>query len=77
MSLDASDLVDQLLDDQARVNSAVDDGDIANLVADFQSIFGETVGFTGEAVTTTLTAPPHNWDDTPGTNTVYGFFSWA
>lgn len=75
MSLDASDLVDQLLDDQARVNAAVDDSDIANLVADFQTMSGELIGFVTEGVATTQPTSPHNWDQ--GANTVYGFFTWA
>lgn len=74
--LDASDFIDNLLDEQARFNSAVDDGDIANLVADFQTVSGELVGLTGaESVGTTTYTLPHNWDQ--GVNTLYGFFSWA
>lgn len=76
MSLDAGDFIDNLLDEQARLNSIADDGDIANLVADFQTLSGELVGFTGaETVTPTGLTLPHNWDQ--GANTVYGFFSWA
>jgi hypothetical protein len=77
MSLDASDFIDNLLDEQARFNSAVDDGDIANLVADFQTLSGELIGMVSEAVAATATAPPHKWDDPVTNNTLYGFFSWA
>lgn len=77
MALDSGDFIDNLLDEQARLNSLADDGDIANLVADFQIISGELVGMQAETVTPSATNPPHKWNDTPGTNTVYGFFSWA
>lgn len=75
MSLDGADFIDNLLDEQARLNSMADDGDVANLVADFQTIAGELVGFITEVLTTTGTNPPHNWNQ--GANTLYGFFSWA
>lgn len=76
MSLDASDLIDNLLDDQARVNSAVDEGDINNVVADVQQITGEKVGLTGaETITPTSTgSPPHKYDDG---QSQWGFASWG
>ena len=74
MSLDATDLVDGLLNEQARVNSALDAGDINQLVADFQGVSGETVGMT-ESLSTTVTGnPPHNWGDG---QSQWGYFSWA
>lgn len=76
MSIDASDLIDGLLNEQARVNSAVDDGDVNDLVADFQALSGEVVGLNGaETVTgTTMGHPPHNWGDG---QSPWGYFSWA
>lgn len=76
MSLDASDLIDNLLDDQARVNSAVDDGDINSLVADAQQVTGEAVGLNGsETLTGSATgSPPHKYDDG---QSQWGFASWA
>ena len=76
MSIDVTDLVDNLLDEQARLNSAVDDGDMNNAVTDSNVLGGDAVGFTGaETVTATSTgSPPHKWDDG---QTQWNFAAWA
>lgn len=73
MSVDANDLVEHYLDEQARINFAVDSGDINNLVGDIAGVSGETVGMT-ETVGTATTAPPHKYDDN---QSPYGFVSWG
>lgn len=76
MSMDVNDLLSSLLDDQARVNAAVDDSDINNLVADSQQVSGETIGLTEtvNAVTAGVSGLPHNWDDG---HSMWNFFTWA
>lgn len=77
MSIDANDLVEGLIDEQARRNAAFQNQPDVNAVV--EDIFAltpvETVGFT-ETVTPVSTNRPHHWDDTPGSNTVWGFWSW-
>lgn len=74
MAIDAGDLVDHFLNDQARVNSAIDTGDVNNLVADFATLgSGELIGFQAETITPTATSPPHLWDD--GTS-YWGLATW-
>lgn len=73
MALDASDLVESLMDEQARVNAAWDAGDVNNLVADVVGITGEGMGMT-EALVQSATHPPHKWSDG---QSAFGFFSWA
>jgi hypothetical protein len=64
VSIDAGDLVDNSLNEQARVNSAIDTGDVNNLVADFAVLgSGEPIGFQADALATATSTPPHLWDD--------------
>jgi hypothetical protein len=75
VSIDSGDLVDSILTEQARINAAVDDGDIANAVADAQSITGEKIGFVTETVAGIAAGvTPHLWDDG---QTTWGFFRWV
>lgn len=73
MALDANDLVESFLDDQARVNAAVDNGDINNLVADTATA-SDTIGFQAETVTNTDYAAPHHWGDG---HSFWGFVTWG
>lgn len=57
MALDAADLIDGMMNEQARVNSAIDAGDINNLVADTTGIQGERVGLIESFLTTVWTSP--------------------
>ncbi len=65
-----------MLTEQARVNQAVDDGDVNNLISDFQGVAGELVGLTGAetVAATTVGNPPHKWDDA---QTAWNYFTWA
>jgi len=60
--LNNDDLVSAFLDEQARLNFAVDDGDVNNLVADLVQVNTETVGMTESTSVTNL-----------GTNGVYKY----
>lgn len=73
MALDASDLVESFLDDQARVNSALDDGDPNNLVTDTAQVTGEKVGMQTETISTATTSPPNTYDGAA----TWGFVSWG
>ncbi len=73
MSIDSSDLVGQFLDEQSRINNAVDDGDINSLVVDNPGL-ADNLGSSTDAITTSATTPPHKWDDG---QSAWGFFSWA
>jgi hypothetical protein len=74
MALDASDLIDGLVNEQARLNSAVDAGDINNLVADFSALSGETIGFQSDSIATVAMTTPHTWND--GVSE-WNFFQWV
>jgi hypothetical protein len=73
VSLDATDLVGAFIDEQARVNSALDEGDVNNLVADFSTITGETIGFQSDSISTVAMATPHTWNDGI---MEWNFFQW-
>lgn len=73
MSIDSSDLIESFLDDQARVNAAVDNGDINNLVGDVGG-FSDTVGMQADSLVSAVTVTPHKYDDN---QSAYGFVSWA
>lgn len=74
MSLDSSDLVDSVLTEQARLNTAFDDGDANNLVVDYQTITKDSLGLTETVTATGVGSPPHNWDDA---QTAWNYFRWA
>lgn len=76
MSMDASDLVDSLLDEQARRNSALDEGEIENLITDVQSVYPvEPIGLNGaETTSTTGYTAPHHWGDG---QSFWGFVRWG
>jgi hypothetical protein len=74
MAINSDDFIGSLMNEQARLNSIVDDGDVNTLVADIVGL-ADPVGTTAETLTPTATHPPHKWDE--GTNTQWGFFSWA
>lgn len=73
MSIDSNDLVGQFLDEQSRINNAVDDGDINSLVVDNPGL-ADNLGSSTDAITTSTSTPPHLWDDG---QSAWGFFSWA
>jgi hypothetical protein len=76
MSQDASDFIDDILDEQARRNAAfVEQPDIDATVEDFQNIppiGNELIDFGSETVTATAQAKPFVW----GTF-VWGFSTWT
>lgn len=75
MGMDAGDLVDNLLDEQARRNAAINDMDIDTLITDWQQISPvELVGFQTATLTTTGYAAPHHWGDG---QSFWGFVSWG
>lgn len=79
MGLDAADLVEGLLDEQARRNALFNDQpDINSIITDAVSIPAiagtEVVGMQADALATSVSHPPHNWDDG---QTPWDFFSWA
>ena len=73
MSIDANDLIESFLDDQARVNAAVDNGDINNLVGDVGGL-SDPIGMQADSLVSGVTTPPHKYDDN---QSAYGFASWA
>jgi hypothetical protein len=70
------DWIGDLLDEQARKNNMLTEGDINDLVSDFQDVSGETLGFQGDSVAAIALAAPHAWGDAP-TKTQWGFFQWG
>lgn len=73
MSIDANDWIDDILDEQARRNSAfVDQPDIDQAVEDYQSVT-ETVGLV-ETLNRTTYAAPHVWGNA---GTIWGFWGWG
>jgi hypothetical protein len=75
MAINSDDFIGSLMNEQARLNSIVDDGDINTLVADI-SVIADPIGVgSTETLTPTATHPPHLWDE--GANTLWGFFSWS
>lgn len=72
MSLDASDFVDNVLDEQARRNAAFAQPDIDQAVEDFQSAT-DPVGLV-ETLNRSATTGPHKWGDN---QTAYGFWQWG
>ncbi len=81
MSLDANDIVENLIDEQARRNALfVDQPDLDAVIQDIVQIpvlpAVETVGMQADSLVTTATGLPHKWDDTPPDNTDWDFFSW-
>lgn len=78
MALDANDLVESLMDEQARRNALFTDQPDQNaVVEDIVEVFpAESIGMQADTLSTTVTHTPHNWDDTPGSNTVWDFWSW-
>jgi hypothetical protein len=77
MGIDANDLVEGLMDEQARRNALFNDQpDINNLIQDLVAIpatpGSEVVGQT-ELIATSVTHGIHKWDDG---QTAWGFWSW-
>jgi hypothetical protein len=77
MAINQQDLVGAFLDEQARINAAIDDGNVNNVVEDLQILSGDEAGPGVETLTTFTSHPPHYWDDSTPVNTVWGFFAWA
>jgi hypothetical protein len=73
LSLDAADFVDSMLTEQARLNSAADDGDVNSLVADFQNVSGEKLGLAETITPSNVGVPPHKWDDA---QSPWGYWRW-
>jgi hypothetical protein len=76
MSINSDDLIGSFLNEQARLNSIADDGDVNNLVADLNGL-ADPLGTASDAIATSTGNPPHLWDDVVANHTQYGFFSWA
>ena len=75
MAINSDDFIGNLLNEQARLNSAADDGDINSLVTDAAQL-ADILGTASDAIATSTGNPPHLWDDVAGNHTNYGFFSW-
>ena len=65
--------------EQARVNSLNDEGDVNITIEDLQAISDQEIGFEGGADAEIITAidyggEPHHWDDD---DMVWGFFTWG
>lgn len=75
MSIDANDLVEGLMDEQARRNTAlVDQPDVNAVVEDLYATYPvETIGMQADTLTTTVTTLTHKWDDN---QTAWNFWSW-
>jgi hypothetical protein len=77
MSINSDDLVGALLDHQARVNFALDDGDINSVIEDLfllPSSGTEPIGTATDVTKTSATNWPHKYDDA---QSPYDFCSWA
>lgn len=74
MSLDGGDLIDGMLNEQARVNAAVDAGDVNDLVADYQQVTGEAIGLVETVSTQYMGGNPHTVGDG---QTWVGYFQTA
>jgi hypothetical protein len=74
MAINSGDFVDGLLDHQARVNFAMDSGDINTLVEDYAPV-NDPVGVgSTEAITKTTYTAPHHWGDG---HSFWGFVQWG
>jgi hypothetical protein len=74
MSISQDDFIGSLLDHQARVNFALDDGDVNSLVTDLYPLNVEEIGMGSDVANTSTTVPPHLYDDG---QSAYGFCSYA
>jgi hypothetical protein len=73
MSLDSSDLVDSVLTEQSRLNASFADGDIDQLVVDYQNVSGEKIGLTEAITPVSVGTTPHKWDDA---QTLWNYAQW-
>jgi hypothetical protein len=74
MAINSSDFIDDLLDHQARVNSATDGGDINTLVEDFWALMPPDPIGASEATSQTVYTRPHTWGDG---QSFWGFEQWG
>ena len=74
MSINSNDLIDSLLDHQARVNFATDSGDINTLISDLWTLMPADPIGTAETLNVVTYIPPHKYDDG---QTKYGFAKFS
>ena len=73
MSINTDDLVNALLDHQARVNFALDDGDVNTVIEDLFAP-SDIIGTASDTTAHSTTNWPHLYDDG---QSPYDFSSWA
>jgi hypothetical protein len=79
MAVNSADFIGAMLNEQARVNAAIDDGDVNVVVEDLFDIGAAGTEEIGMAAGETITAldyggGPHHWGDD---DMIWGFFKWA